>query len=493
MQPTITLDGGAGASEKTRSAARTITIEPVTRVEGHGKITIELDEQGAVHDAHFHVGEFRGFEKFCEGRPFAEMPSLMARICGICPVSHLLASAKACDTLMAVRVPETAIQLRRLLNYAQYVQSHALSFFYLTSPDLLLGMDADPAIRNIVGVVQKYPDLARDGIFLRQYGQQIIEMLAGKRIHPAWVVPGGVNAPLQVEHRDQILAKLPQAMTIIQRTLDWYKGVLDNYREEIRTFANFPTLFLGLVGPTGDLEHYHGRLRVTDDLGGIVEDQIDPPSYQEYIGEAVLPYSYLKAPYFKPRGYPAGIYRVGPLARLNVIDRIGTPKAEAEWVEYRALRRQAILSSFHNHYARLIEIIYALERIEQILNLPNILDPHVRAFAAPNNLEGVGVIEAPRGTLIHHYKINKDGIMTWANLIVATGHNNLAMNQGVLQVAKHFVSGNHLEQGLLNRVEAVIRTFDPCLSCATHAQGEMPLHIQLIAHDGRVVDELKRD
>lgn len=472
---------------------QTITIDPVTRVEGHGKITIHLDESGGVQDAQFNVAEFRGFEKFCEGRPFYEMPSLTARICGICPVSHELASAKACDALMAVRVPETAANLRRLLNFAQYVQSHALSFFYLTSPDLLLGMDSDPAARNILGVVAKYPDLARDGVALRQFGQQIIEMLAGKRIHPAWVVPGGVSAPLSAEHREQILARLPDAMKIIHRTLDWYKGVVDNYREEIRTFANFPTLFLGLVSPSGDLEHYHGRVRVTNDTGGVVADQLDPTLYREFIGEAVLPYSYLKAPYYEPNGYPDGIYRVGPLARLNIIDRIGTPKAEVEWVEYRALRRQAILSSFHNHYARLVEILYALERIEQILNDPNILSPHVRAYATPNNEEGIGVIEAPRGTLIHHYRINADGIITWANLIVATGHNNLAMNRGVLQVAKHYVNGAHLEEGMLNRVEAVIRTFDPCLSCATHAQGEMPLQIRLIGHDGEVLDELKRD
>jgi len=472
---------------------QTITIDPVTRVEGHGKITIQLDEHGVVQDAQFHVSEFRGFEKFCEGRPFYEMPSLTARICGICPVSHELASAKACDALMAVRVPETASKLRRLLNYAQYVQSHALSFFYLTSPDLLLGMDADPAERNILGVVAKHPDLARDGVFLRQFGQEMIEMLAGKRIHPNWVVPGGVSSPLSAEHRDKILQRLPQAITVIQRTLDWYKGVVDNYREEIRTFANFPTLFLGLVGADGGLEHYHGRVRVTDDMGGVIDDQLDPTLYGDFINEATLPYSYLKAPYYKPRGYPEGVYRVGPLARLNIIDQIGTPLAEAEWVEYRALRRQAILSSFHNHYARLIEILYALERIEQLLNDPNILSPHVRAYATPNNEEGIGVIEAPRGTLIHHYKINSDGIIVWANLIVATGHNNLAMNRGVLQVAKHYVNGAHLEEGMLNRVEAVIRTFDPCLSCSTHAQGEMPLLIQLIEADGKVVDQLKRD
>jgi len=472
---------------------RTIEIKPVTRIEGHARITIELDDEGSVHDAHFHITQFRGFEKFCEGRPFYEMPSLMARICGICTISHMLASAKACEALMAVRVPETAIKLRRVANLAQMIQSHALSFFYLAAPDLLLGMDADPAQRNIYGLMKTNPQFVRDGVRLRQFGQEIIEQLAGKRLHPTWIVPGGVTSPLTVEVRDKIVASIPEAMGIIQRTLNWYKTVVDNYREEIRTFATFPSLFMGLVTPTGELEHYHGQLRVVDPTGIVVEDQIDPKSYSNYIGEEVLPYSYLKAPYYKSRGYPEGIYRVGPLARLNIIDRTGTPRAEEEWVEYRSLRRQANLSNFHNHYARLIEILYSVERIEQLLNDPEITSSHVRAYASPNNNEGTGVTEAPRGTLIHHYKINDDGLVSWANLIVATGHNNLAMNRGVLQVAKHFVTGNNLQEGILNRVEAVIRTFDPCLSCSTHAIGQMPLDIRLMDAQGRTVDRLKRD
>jgi NAD-reducing hydrogenase large subunit len=337
------------------------------------------------------------------------------------------------------------------------------------------------------------PQFVRDGVRLRQFGQEIIELLAGKRLHPTWIVPGGVTTPLSGEVQKRILSSIPEALSIIQRTLNWYKTVLDNYREEIRTFATFPSLFMGLVTPDGGLEHYHGRLRVVDPTGTIVEDQIDPKLYSNYIGEEVLPYSYLKAPYYKSRGYPEGIYRVGPLARLNIIDRTGTSRAEEEWVEYRALRRQANLSNFHNHYARLIEILYSIERIEQLLNKPDIMSAHVRAHASPNNSEGVGVTEAPRGTLIHHYKINDEGLINWANLIVATGHNNLAMNHGVLQVAKHFVTGNHLQEGVLNRVEAVIRTFDPCLSCSTHALGEMPLDIRLMDPQGRVVDQLKRD
>jgi NAD-reducing hydrogenase large subunit len=470
-----------------------IVIDPVTRIEGHAKIILQLDDTGSVQDAQFIVTQFRGFEKLCEGRPFREMPSLMARICGICPVSHLIASAKACDELLAVRIPETAANLRRIMNLAQIVQSHALSFFHLSSPDLLLGMDSDPAQRNIIGVLRANPDLAKSGIQLRQFGQQIIEWLGGKRIHPAWVVAGGVNEPLSPELRERILKTIPNAMAIARRTLDWFKRSLDQYNEEIRTFANFPSLFLGIVTDNKELAHYDGKVRVVGAAGNIVAENLDATKYHEYIGEAVEPYSFLKSPYYKPMGYPNGIYRVGPLARLNIVDRCGTPLADQELAEFRALERGAVLSSFHYHYARLIEIIYGIERIEMLLNDKNILSSHVRALARPNAFEGVGVSEAPRGTLIHHYKIDEDGLMQWANLIIATGHNNLAMNRGVLQVAKHFVDGKNLQEGMLNRVEAVIRAYDPCLSCSTHALGKMPLQIQLVDASGGVLDELRRD
>jgi NAD-reducing hydrogenase large subunit len=468
-----------------------IVIDPVTRIEGHSKISIHLDEQGRVEEAYFHVTQFRGFEKFCEGRPFTEMPSLMARICGICPVSHLIASAKACDAILAVRIPPTAILLRRVLNLAQIVQSHALSFFYLASPDLLLGMDADPATRNVFGVMEKFPDLARDGVRLRQFGQQTIERLAGKRIHPAWVVPGGVSDPLTAETRDRILADLPEALAIAQRSLDWFKSEIERFREEIRSFANFPTLFMGLVGESGNLEHYSGKLRFVDSGGHVVADGIEGDDYAANIAELAHPWTYLKTSYYKPLGYPEGIYRVGPLARLNVADGVSTPRAAQEWAEFRELERGAVLSSFHFHYARLIEIVYALEEIEHLLGAPAALDPHVRAFARVNNLEGVGVAEAPRGTLIHHYKVDPDGLIVWANLIIATGHNNAAMNKGVLQVARHFVHGNKLSEGMLNRVEAVIRAFDPCLSCSTHADGRLALEIDLHAHNGELLDSIR--
>ena len=473
-------------------AVQQIVIDPITRIEGHAKVTIQLDDHGMVKDAKFHVTQVRGFEKLTEGRPFYEMPSLMARICGICPVSHLLASAKACDQILAVKIPPTAVKLRRLLNLAQITQSHALSFFHLSSPDFLLGMDAEPAQRNIIGVLRNNPILAGDGVKLRKYGQRIIEILAGKRIHPAWVVPGGVSEPLTRERREQITEMLPDALDIVQRALHWFKGTLDNFREEIRTFANFPTMFMALANEQNTLELYDGCLRFVDADGNIVADQIEPSRYMNFIGEAVEPWTYLKSTYYRPHGYPDGIYRVGPLARINIVNRPGTPLADQEWAEFRELERRTVLSSFYYHYARLIEALYAVEMMQQILGDPEILDPHVRAKADVNALEGVGISEAPRGTLIHHYKVNRNGLIEWANLVIATGHNNMAISRGVLQVAKHFVKGRTLTEGMTNRVEAVIRAFDPCLSCSTHAAGKMPLHLELRDAEGTLVDELKR-
>jgi len=474
------------------AVSKSIVIDPITRIEGHGKITLQLDANGRVEDARFHVTQFRGFEKFCEGRPFSEMPALMARICGICPVSHLIASAKACDALLAVRIPPTADKLRRIFGLAQVVQSHALSFFYLSSPDLLLGMDADPAKANLFGVLEKKPELARDGIHLRQFGQQIIERLGGKRIHPSWVVPGGVSEPLTELNRDAILAGIPEALAIAERTLGWFKSIMENFREEIGSFGNFPSLFLGIVKKDGGLTFYDGGIRIVNSAGEVLANGLDPADYREYIGEKVESWSYLKSPYYEPSGYPQGIYRVGPLARLNVADRCGTPRADQELAEFHELQRTAVLSSFHYHHARLVEILYCVERLEQLLTDPEILSKHVRAVAGPNCLEGVGCCEAPRGTLFHHYKIDEKGLIRWANLLIATGHNNLAMNRGILQVAKHFVHGERMTPGMLNRVEALIRTYDPCLSCSTHAFGEMPLVIQLFNASGDMVDEVRR-
>jgi len=472
--------------------SRTIVIDPVTRLEGHGKITLQLDDAGIVQDATFHVTQLRGFEKFVEGRPFYEMPNITARICGICPVSHLVASSKACDAILAVRIPPVAANLRKILNLAQLIQSHALSFFYLSSPDLLLGMDAPPEQRSILHIAHSHPAIAADGVSLRQFGQRIIEILAGRRIHPGWTVPGGVSESLSEEKRDKILGMIPSAVDAIQRTLTWFKGSIEKFSAEIEVFANFPTLFMGLIDDRGLAEYYDGNLRVIDSEGNIIAGELDPAHYASFIGEAVEPYTYMKFPYYKPLGYPGGTYRVGPLARLNLAGRCDTPLADVEWRAFRAMSPRPLLSSFHYHYARLIEMLHGAEKIEELLADSAILDTHVRATASVNNLEGVGVAEAPRGTLIHHYKVDENGLIVWANLIIATGHNNAAMNRGILQTARHYVQGDQVKEGMFNRVEAVVRTFDPCLSCSTHAMGTMPLSVELRAPDGTLVREVRR-
>ena len=477
--------------------SQTITIDPVTRIEGHAKITVHLDDNGQVADARFHVTEFRGFENFCVGRSFWEMPGITARICGICPVSHLMASSKTGDAILGVRIPPTAEKLRRLMNWGQIVQSHALSFFHLSAPDLLLGMESDPVTRNIMGLIQKHPDIARNGIRLRQFGQEIIRILGRQSVHPAWTVPGGVREPLSAENRDEIIRMLPEAFDIVELALDLLKDSFDTYNTEAETYGNFPSLFVGLVTPNGGLEHYDGLLRIMDCEGRLVEKDMPPERYRDVIGEGVQPWSYLKFPYYKPFGFEngGGMYRVGPLARINICDFAGTPLADRELRQFRRLgkRGKPVTSSFHYHYARLIEILYSLEKIEEVLEDPEVTSHHVRSKASVNHLVGVGVSEAPRGTLFHEYEVDENGILQKVNLIIATGQNNLAMNKTVKQIAQAYINGAKLNEGLLNRMEHGIRVFDPCLSCSTHAVGQMPLHIQLIDPSGLVVDEKIRD
>lgn len=469
---------------------REIRIDPVTRIEGHAKITIYLDENGRVEDAHFHVTELRGFEAFCVGRTLWEMPSLTARICGICPISHILASAKAGDAVLAVRVPETATLLRRLMNLGQIVQSHALSFFYLSAPDLLLGWDSDPAVRNVFGLWEKDPDLTRRAIRLRSFGQQIIERLGGKRVHPAWAVPGGVNQPLTNDDHRWIAENLPEAFDTIQFTLDLFKSSFVN-AEMQGALGEFPSLYMGLVAADGSWEHYSGGLRIVDQDGNILADQLDPAHYADVIGEASEVWSYLKFPYYKPLGYPQGMYRVGPLGRINVCDRFGTPLADAELEQFRS-HGSPSGRVLDYHYARLIEILAALERIERLLKDERILGTRIRAEAGINALEGVGVHEAPRGTLFHHYWVDEDGVIQRVNLIVSTGQNNLAMNRTVREIASAYIKDGSLSEGILNRVEGGIRAFDPCLSCSVHAVGRMPLELELLGPDGQLLDTVTR-
>jgi len=501
-------DSPDGTPTATNASRRTITIDPVTRIEGHAKISIHLDGTGAVETARFHVVEFRGFERFCEVRPFPEMAAITARICGICPVSHLLAAAKTGDKLLAVSIPPTAEKLRRLMNLAQIIQSHALSFFHLSSPDFLLGWDSDPAKRNLFGLLAADPDLARSGIRLRQFGQSVIEVLGGRKIHPAWVVPGGVRSPLSPAGRDQLLAGLPEAFAIAKRGLALFKQLLDTkLGEELEVFGNFPSLFMGLVGAEGQWEHYGipgsdipggglarsgssgGGLRIMASDGSLVADGLREDDYASFIAEAVEPWSYLKFPYITTLGPGAGSYRVGPLARLNICKTIGTEQADRELLELRQRGGPVVTASFLYHLARLIEILACLEQMEQLLTNPEICDPHVRVRASLNAHEAVGVSEAPRGTLFHHYQVDGHGLIEKVNLIIATGQNNSAMNRTITQIARHYLGNGNLSEALLNRVEAGIRCFDPCLSCSTHAAGQMPLQVQLIGADGGLIEE----
>ncbi len=464
-----------------------ITIEPVTRIEGHGRVTIHLNDRGKVEKSFFHVDEFRGLEKFSEGRPYFEMPQITQRICGICPVSHHLASAKTCDGIARVDPPRPAVLLRELLHMAQMVQSHGMHFFYLAGPDLVLGFDADPAIRNVFGIIQADPQLALKAVDLRRYGQQIIERLGGKRVHPNFAVPGGVNAPLSSKDREAIASELGARSGSPRR--GWADRRLGRGKQgPCPAFASFPSNYMGMVDIEGGLQIYDGEIRVSDPAGKLLE-QFQPRDYLAIVAEHVEPWSFLKFPYYRKQGWPEGAYRVGPLGRLNVIDKIATPLAQEEFKRFRALGNgRPVEGSLFYHYARLIELIYALERIEQLLAEPDILSIDIRAYGpAKPSSGGVGVIEAPRGTLIHDYSVDANGLLTRANLIVATGHNNWAMNQAVESVAKAFVHGPMVPEGMLNRVEAAVRCYDPCFSCSTHAMGKMPLEVTLVGPDGRPV------
>ncbi|WP_319408584.1 Ni/Fe hydrogenase subunit alpha [uncultured Desulfosarcina sp.] len=470
--------------------SKKITINPLSRIEGHGKVTIHLDENGDVCESRFHVTQFRGYERFCQGRPFEEMPVLTQRICGICPVSHQLASAKACDAILGVVVPPTARRLRELLHMGQFIQSHALHFFHLASPDLLLGWDADPGRRNVVGLMAAFPDLAMKGIRLRKFGQEIIKALGGKKIHPAFAVPGGVMNPLKDEDRGNLLSGFSDAYASTHAALGIVKEWLGAHGDEVAQFANFPSIYAGLVDEKGCPALYDGNMRMRGHDGGILAE-FEPAQYLGFIAEHVEPWSYLKFPVFKPLGYPTGCYRVGPLGRLNVVDAMGTFQAQAAFDDYRQRTANGLKGgSLFFHYARLIELLYCLEKAETLLEDERICGRDIRISSNPAHREGVGVIEAPRGTLIHHYRVDKYGILEAVNLIVATGHNNLAMNRSVDLVARACIRGGEVREGMLNRIEGAIRCYDPCLSCSTHAVGQMPLVIDIFSSTGARVKTL---
>ena len=470
-----------------------ITIEPVTRIEGHAKVTINLNEDGTVDHAYFHVNEFRGFEKFCEGRMIFEMPNITPRICGICPVSHHLASAKTADIVMGSPPPRTASLLRELMHMGQIIQSHGMHFFELAGPDLILGFDADPEIRNVIGLIQKDANLALKAVALRKYGQEIIRIVGGRRIHPSFAVPGGVNKSLKAEDRDTILKEIDDMIETTKLGIQIFKTWAEANQEDVDKFAVFPTGYFGLVTPENSLELYQGDIRLVDRDGCELE-KFDANDYLDYIAEHVEDWSYLKFPYYKKMGYPEGVYRVGPLGRLNASNQIDTPLANEEFKKYRALNDwKPIENTLHFHYARLIETLFAVEKVRILLDDPDILGKDILNTKQDFKGEGVGVIEAPRGTLFHHYVANENGQLEKVNLIVSTGHNNWAMSKAVDSVAKTYITGPKIHEGLLNRVEAAIRAHDPCLSCSTHAVGKMPMIVDIKDSNGTVIQTLRRE
>ncbi|MBP1669273.1 MAG: Ni/Fe hydrogenase subunit alpha [Bacteroidetes bacterium] len=475
-----------------------ITIEPVTRVEGHGKVTIHLDNEGNIEQTRLHIVEFRGFERFVQGRPYWEMPVLVQRLCGICPVSHHLAAAKALDVIVGAGngddLTPTGEKMRRLMHYGQMFQSHTLHFFHLASPDLLFGIDADPVKRNVINIAAVNRDLAIQAVMMRKYGQEVIQATAGKKIHGTGAIPGGINKHLSEEERDSLLdgddyMNIDKMIEWSLAAIEFFKDYHKKNKEIIDGFIEFPSSFLSLVRKDGALDLYHGVLRAVDDQGKKILHDVDYQEYDKYIDEEVRSWSYMKFPYLKEFGKKAGWYTVGPLARMNTIDFIDTPLAQKEFEEFRAYNDgKPSLRPMHSHWARLIEIIHSAEKIKMLLNDPDLMEGEL-VKKGTKQYEGVGLIEAPRGTLFHHYKIDDNDQIVMANLIVSTTNNNQPMNEAVNQVATRVMTGQtEITEGMMNAVEVAIRAYDPCLSCATHALGQMPLEISLYDANDRLIN-----
>ena len=470
-----------------------IVIDPVTRVEGHGKVTLLLDDDNHVQQARLHIVEFRGFERFIQGRPYWELPVLVQRLCGICPVSHHLAAAKAIDQLVGVNPEDltpTADKIRRLLHFGQTLQSHSLHFFHLASPDLLFGFESDVSKRNVIAVLQEHTDIGLQGVKLRKFGQEVIRMVSGKRVHGSCAIAGGVNKSLSKEERDYLLTDVDQIIEWSEQAVALIEKVHCSNRAFHDAFATIKSNYMGLVGKDGALEIYHGGLRAKTVDGDTIFDQLDYREYNSYIHEEVRSWSYMKFPYLLSMGRENGWYRVGPLARVNVCDYISTPKAEAARQNFVKLSDGAMNhSTLAYHWTRLIEVLYCAEAIKKLLHDPDIMGSDLLVEGVKRSV-GIGVIEAPRGTLFHHYEIDEHDIVTKANLIVSTTNNNQAMNESVRQVAATYLDGLEITEPLLNNLEVAIRAYDPCLSCATHALGKMPLQVELINTDGQVVSQV---
>jgi NAD-reducing hydrogenase large subunit len=469
---------------------RRVAIDPLSRVEGHGKVTLLLDADGHVAQVRLHIVEFRGFEKFIQGRPYWEVPVMVQRLCGICPVSHHLAAAKAMDMIVGSRLTPTAEKIRRLMHHGQILQSHALHFFHLASPDLLFGFDSEVARRNIVAVAAEQPELAKKGVLLRKYGQEVIRVTAGKRVHGTGAIPGGVNKSLTADERAYLQEDIYHVIAWSREAVDIARRLHESNRALYDAFGTFRSNMLSIVAPDGAMDLYDGSLRARGADGQLLVDRGDCARYWELIFEEVKPWSYMKFPFLRSLGPEEGWYKVGPLARVQNCDRINTPLADAarrEFLEFGEGR--PVHAPLAYHWTRMIEMLAAAETIKDLLHDDDLLGADLVAHGERAE-RGVGIIEAPRGTLIHHYRVDEHDQVTRANLIVSTTHNNQAMNEAIRQVARVYLDGRTLTEPLLNHIEVAIRAFDPCLSCATHALGQMPLAIELVDADGVTVDRL---
>jgi len=478
-----------------RGQLNRIVVEPLSRVEGHGKVTLLADDDNIIHEVRLHIVEFRGFERFIQGRPYWDVPVVVQRLCGICPVSHHLAAGKAIDRIVgAERLTPTAKKLRELAHFGQILQSHALHFFHLSSPDLLFGFQSDVEHRNIIGVIEAHPELALQGVKLRKYGQEIIRAICGKRIHGTGAIPGGMNKPLGPNEKLHLLSEIDQITEWAIAAVELAKNYFISNQPLSDTFGSMPTNYMSLVRPDGALELYDGKLRAKKQNGDVIFDQVSDQVYHEHIREEVRNWSYMKFPYITELGPEKGWYRVGPLARVNNCDYIDSPLAEEERQIFKAHSEGTMQhASLAYHWARMIELLHCAEKIKELLNDPEIRGTDLLVRGERRNSSGIGVIEATRGTLFHHYEVDDNDLVKKANLIVSTTNNNQAMNESIRKVATDHLSGQEITEPLLNNIEVAIRAYDPCLSCATHAVGKMPLSVELRNTRGDLLHSLRKN
>jgi F420-non-reducing hydrogenase large subunit len=454
-------------AEVTQGSARHITIQPVTRIEGHARIGIKLDASGNVAEARVHIMSMRGFEKFIEGRAAEEVPGIVTRICGICPWQHHLASNKAVDGCFGTEPPPTGKLLRELTQVLAHISDKVLHFFFLAGPDFLID-SRDYSLRNIMGIASQAPELAEKVISMRYRGQMMLEKFAGKAIHPEAIVPGGFSKPMNRHERDTLLSSAREQLEFARFAIDFAKtNIFSRYDSAMMGLGEISTGFLGMVNAEGGLELSDGILRLMRPDGSFHE--FSSREYTDFIGEHVVPWSYAKFPYARGWGDgfsmdlddPHGIYRTNCLARINVADSISTPLAQAELLEFRSLYGRPAQSTMLYHRARLIELLYACERVIQILEHPDITDQHVRSDVIPRAGRGVGCVEAPRGTLIHDYSTDENGCITRANLIVGTTHNLAPINMSVDHAARSLIQNGEVNEEILNRIEMAVRAYDP--------------------------------